>query len=130
MKSRAIAYWTATALLTLELLIGAIWDLSRSHLAVQIMLRLGYPLYLLALIGIWKLLAIPALLVPGYARLKEWTYAGIFFLMTGAIASHAACGDGKGLIPPLILLSLAITSWMLRAGNRTWAPSTTAEARA
>lgn len=130
MKSRAIAYWTATALLTLELLIGSIWDLSRSHLAVQIMLRLGYPLYLLALIGIWKLLAIPALLVPGYARLKEWTYAGIFFLMTGAIASHAACGDGKGLIPPLILLSLAITSWMLRAGNRTWAPSTTAEARA
>lgn len=130
MKSRAIAYWTATALLTLELLIGAIWDLSRSHLAVQIMLRLGYPLYLLALIGIWKLLAIPALLVPGYARLKEWTYAGIFFLMTGAIASHAACGDGKGLIPPLILLSLAITSWMLRAGNRAWAPSTTAEARA
>ncbi|HEV2278010.1 MAG TPA: DoxX family protein [Acidobacteriaceae bacterium] len=130
MKSRAIAYWTATALLTLELLIGSIWDLSRSHLAVQIMLRLGYPLYLLALIGIWKLLAIPALLVPGYARLKEWTYAGIFFLMTGAIASHAACGDGKGLIPPLILLSLAITSWMLRAGNRAWAPSTTAEARA
>ena len=130
MKSRAIAYWTATALLALELLIGAIWDLSRSHLAVQIMLRLGYPLYLLALIGIWKLLAIPALLVPGYARLKEWTYAGIFFLMTGAIASHAACGDGKGLIPPLILITLAITSWMLRAGNRAWASSTTAEARA
>ena len=130
MRSRAIAYWTATALLALELLIGAIWDLSRSHLAVQIMLRLGYPLYLLALFGIWKLLAIPALLVPGYARLKEWTYAGIFFLMTGAIVSHAACGDGKGLIPPLILLSLAITSWMLRAGSRAWAPSTTAEARA
>ena len=130
MKSRAIAYWTATALLVLELLIGAVWDLSRSHLAVQIMLRLGYPLYLLALIGVWKLLAIPALLVPGYARLKEWAYAGIFFLMTGAIASHAACGDGKGLIPPLILLSLAVTSWMLRAGNRAWAPSTTAEARA
>ena len=130
MKGKTVAYWTATALLVLELLIGAIWDLSRSHLAVQIMLRLGYPLYLLALIGIWKLLAIPALLVPGYARLKEWTYAGIFFLMTGAIASHAACGDGKGLIPPLILLSLAITSWMLRAGNRAWAPSTTAEARA
>ena len=130
MRSRAIAYWTATALLALELLIGAIWDLSRSHLAVQIMLRLGYPLYLLALFGIWKLLAIPALLVPGYARLKEWTYAGIFFLMTGAIVSHAACGDGKGLIPPLILLSLAITSWILRVGNRAWAPSTTAEARA
>lgn len=130
MKAKAIAWWTATALLVLELLIGSFWDLSRSHLAVEILTRLHYPLYLLAILGTWKLLAVPALLVPGYPRLKEWTYAGIFFLTTGAVASHAICGDGKGLVSPVIFLLLAMTSWALRPGSHAWAASAAAEARA
>ena len=130
MKGKAIAYWTATALLALEMLIGSFWDLSRSTLAVEILMRLGYPLYMLAIIGTWKLLAIPALLMPGYPRLKEWTYAGIFFLATGAISSHAACGDGKGLIPPLVLLLITVASWALRPGSHAWAPTPAAHARA
>lgn len=130
MKSRAIAYWTATALVALEMLLGSFWDLSRFHLAVEIVTRLGYPLYMLAIIGTWKLLAVPALLMPGYPRLKEWTYAGIFFLMTGAIVSHAACGDGKGLIPPLIVVLLAVVSWALRPRSHAWVAPGAAEVRA
>ena len=130
MKSRAIAYWTATALLALEMLLGSLWDLSRFHLAVEIVTRLGYPVYMLAIIGTWKLLAVPALLMPGYPRLKEWTYAGIFFLMTGAIASHAASGDGKGVIMPLIVVLLAVASWALRPPTHAWVAATAAEARA
>ena len=129
MKSRAIAYWTATALLALEMLLGSLWDLSRFHLAVEIVTRLGYPLYMLAIIGTWKLLAVPALLVPGYPRLKEWTYAGIFFLMTGAVASHAACSDFKGLISPLIIVLLTTASWALRPGTHAWVSSNAAEMR-
>ncbi|HLJ77606.1 MAG TPA: DoxX family protein [Acidobacteriaceae bacterium] len=130
MKGKAIAWWTATALLALELLVGAFWDISRSHLAVEILTRLGYPLYVLAILGTWKLLAIPALLVPGHPRLREWAYAGIFFLTTGAIASHAICGDGKGLIPPLIFFFLAAASWLLGPGSDARTASATAAARA
>lgn len=46
-----------------------------------------------ARLGAWKLLGAIALLVPGLTRLKEWAYAGIFFNMTGAMVSHAVCGD-------------------------------------
>lgn len=130
MKSRAIVYWTATALLALEMLLGSFWDLSRFHLAVEIVSRLGYPLYMLAIIGTWKLLAVPALLIRGYPRLKEWTYAGIFFLMTGAIASHAACGDGKGVIMPLFVVVLTVASWALRPRTHAWVAPAVAEIRA
>jgi hypothetical protein len=128
MKAKPIAYWTATALLALELLVGSLWDLSHFRVAVEILTRLGYPLYMLTILGIWKLLAVPALLMPGYLRLKEWTYAGIFFLTTGAIASHAACVDVKGLISPAVLLLLTIASWALHRSGQTVVPSA-AEAR-
>lgn len=129
MKAKAIAYWTATVLLAVELLVGSLWDLSRFHVAVEILTRLGYPLYMLTILGIWKLLAVPALLTPGYLRLKEWTYAGIFFLTTGAIASHGICGDVKGLISPAVLLLLTISSWALHHSRQTAPASTAAEAR-
>jgi hypothetical protein len=130
MKGKAIAWWTATALLALELLVGSFWDLSRFHLAVEVLMRLGYPRYLPAILGTWKLLAVPALLMPGYPRLKEWTYAGIFFLTTGAIASHAFSGDAKGLVSPAIFLLFAMASWALRPGSHAWLASAAAEARA
>ena len=50
-------------------------------------------LYFLTIIGVWKVLGAIAILVPGFARLKEWAYAGIFFDVTGAAASHWAVGD-------------------------------------
>lgn len=130
MKGRVIAWWTATALVALELLAGSVLDLSRFHLPVEILTRLHYPLYLLVILGTWKLLAVPAILMPGYPRLKEWTYAGIFFLTTGAIASHAICGDGKGLVSPAIFLLLAMISWGLRTGSHAWVSSAAAEAGA
>jgi hypothetical protein len=64
-----------------------------------------------------------ALLAPGFPRLKEWAYAGIFFNMTGAAISHAAVGDygayGYHLIVPLTFAGLAVASWALRPQSRT-----------
>lgn len=82
------------------------------------MAKMGLPLHLLTLIGTWKLLGVVALAVPGYARLKEWTYAGFFFDLTGAAYLHGAVGDWAGVPVPLVLLGFALASWRLRDGQR------------
>jgi len=88
-------------------------------LVVDVVTHLGYPVYVLTILGCWKLLGGVALLVPRFPHLKEWAYAGIFFELTGAAASHAARGDWRELTAPLILAALTVASWALRPPNRT-----------
>lgn len=120
MKTEVIGYWATTIPLALELFVGGEWDLAHRPNAVQVVTHLGYPVYLLTILGAWKVLAGIALLAPGFPRLKEWAYAGVFFEMTGAVASWAVIGANTGeFIVPIIVLALTIASWMLRPQNRT-----------
>jgi uncharacterized membrane protein YphA (DoxX/SURF4 family) len=119
LKAKSILYWVFTIISALELLAGAEWDLTRRPDAVGVVTQLGYPVYMLTIVGIWKALAVLALLVPGFPRLKEWAYAGVFFEMTGAAASHAAKGDFPSLLGPLVFAAFAMASWALRPENRT-----------
>jgi len=74
-------------------------------------MHLGYPAYLLTLLGIWKILGVVAVLIPKFPLLKEWAYAGFFFVMTGALFSHIALGDSvKEIFPALLLLILTLVS--------------------
>src|SRR5215471_16073829 len=126
MKAKAIGYWTTTILIALETLAGGITDLAHGRTmlvsgppVVEVMTQLGYPIYLLTILGIWKLLGGITLLVPRFPRLKEWAYAGIVFELTGAAASHAARGNWSEIIGPLFLTGLTFASWALRPPNRT-----------
>jgi hypothetical protein len=119
LKPKVILYWVITLISALELLAGAEWDLTHRPYVVGVVTQLGYPVYILTILGIWKVLAVLAWLVPGLPRLKEWAYAGVFFEMTGAAASHAAKGDFRGLIGPLVLAASAMASWALRPQSRT-----------
>lgn len=119
MKAKLIGYWAVTIIAVAELLAGAEWDLSRRPDVVQLVTRLGYPTYVLMILGFWKVLAAIAWLVPGFPRLKEWAYAGVFFETTGAAASHILSGnqliDAGG---PVILAALGMASWALRPQSR------------
>jgi hypothetical protein len=42
----------------------------------------------------WNMLGAAALLAPRFPRLKEWAYAGAFFVCSGAIVSHVITGKG------------------------------------
>ena len=87
---------------------------------VEVLAHLGYPVYLLTILGVWRLLGTIALLVPRFPRLKEWAYAGTFIELTGAAASGAARGDDMGtVIWPLAFAVLALASWALRPPSRT-----------
>jgi hypothetical protein len=111
-------YWVTTLLLALECLVGGIMGALQRPIFIDIMKHLGYPDYVMTIIGVWYVLGGVALLVPGFPLLKEWAYAGLFFIYTGAIASRPAVGDGVvTLVGPIILTGLVIASW-------TWRPST------
>lgn len=135
MKIREIGYWIATIVIALETLAGGIVDLTHGRTAVfsgphaaGVVSSLVYPVYILLLLGIWKIPGAIVLLVPGFLRLKEWAYAGIVFDLSGAAMSHAIQGRTSDLIAPLFLLGLGILSWALRPENRTLGillPSTT-----
>lgn len=77
--------------------------------------HLGYPVYFVTILGLWKVLGSIAVLAPRFPRLKEWAYAGIFFNMTGAAASHAVCRDATWHVAvTLTFAALSMVSWALR----------------
>ncbi len=118
-KRNKIIYWIATVWLALGMISTGIVQLIKLEEEVAVMTHLGYPSYLLTILGIWKMLGVVAVLIPKFPLLKEWTYAGFFFLMSGAILSHLIMGDGAAaLFGPLLLLILTILSWYFRPASR------------
>jgi len=121
-KAAKIVYWIATLWLALGMVATGFVQLSKEKAGqggLDMITHLGYPAYLLTILGVWKILGVVALLIPKFPLLKEWTYAGFFFLMTGAIFSHIAIGDSvTEVLPSLLLLLLTITSWYFRPANR------------
>jgi hypothetical protein len=119
MAGRNIGYWATTGLIALAFAAGGLMDLSRSDQVVEGMGHLGYPSYFAAILGFWKLLGAVAVLAMGLPRLKEWAYAGMFFDLSGAAASHAVVGDPlPKVITPVILLIVLMASWSLRPSSR------------
>jgi hypothetical protein len=118
-KRNKISYWVATLWLALGMLSTGIVQVLKMKEEVDMMVHLGYPVYFLTIIGVWKILGVTAILIPKFPLLKEWTYAGFFFAMSGAIFSHLASGDGaKEFFGPTLLLVLIVISWYFRPAER------------
>lgn len=124
---RVIAFWVFTVPVAFEMAAGGLWDLSRIEYVRVILTQLGYPLYLLYIIGIPRIPCAFVLLVPRFPRLKEWAYAGAFFNYAGAAASHLLAGTRGGQwVGPLMLAGFTIVSWSLRPKTRRLPESTAA----
>jgi len=118
-KRTKILYWIATIWLSLGMLSSAIVQLLRVPEGVQSVTHLGYPAYLLTILGTWKILGVITLLAPRLPFLKEWAYAGFFFVTSGAFVSHVAMGDPFGeIFPSVLLLVLTVVSWYFRPASR------------
>ncbi|MGZ3951718.1 MAG: DoxX family protein [Flavisolibacter sp.] len=115
-------YWISTAWLALGMVSTGIVQLMRAKEGqggVDMINHLGYPVYMLTLLGVCKLLGVIVLLIPRFPILKEWVYAGFVFMMSGALYSHIATGDAaKDLFPSFLLLLLILTSWYFRPVDR------------
>jgi hypothetical protein len=118
-KRNKIIYWAVTGFLAFGMLSQSFAQTLHSKGYVDILVHLGYPTYLLTILGIWKALGVAALLVPGFPLLKEWAYAGFFFAMSGALISHITVGDPAiASAPALLLLTLTVVSWYFRPADR------------
>lgn len=118
-KSHKIIYWIATVWLSLGMVATGVVQLIKMEQEVTMMQHLGYPVYVLTLLGVWKILGVVAVLVPKFPLLKEWAYAGFFFAMSGAVFSHIAVGDAaKELFGPVLLIVLTMVSWYFRPADR------------
>lgn len=114
-----VLFWITTGIVALETAVGAQWDLARNIFVTTTFDHLNYPLYLLTIIGIWKIPAFIAILIPRFPIVKEWAYAGLFFVYTGAAASHFAVGDPTiAWIGPILFALLTIISYLLRPISR------------
>ncbi len=121
-RSKTI-YWVATGWLSLGMISTGMVQLLRVDEEVQKMTQLGYPVYLLTLLGVWKMLGVAAVLVPKFPLIKEWAYAGFFFAMSGAVFSHLSVGDkAVTLFGPTLLIILTIVSWYFSPGHRKLTP--------
>jgi uncharacterized membrane protein YphA (DoxX/SURF4 family) len=118
-KRNKIIYWIATIWLALGMLSTGIVQILKMKQEAGMFTHLGYPLYLLTILAVWKFLGVIAILIPKFPLLKEWAYAGFFFVMSGAVISHLTVGDGgKELFGPMLLIVLTVTSWYFRPAER------------
>jgi uncharacterized membrane protein YphA (DoxX/SURF4 family) len=123
--ARKIIYWTTTGVIALLSLFAAFTYLSGSPEAVRGFTQVGYPQQLRIILGIAKLLGAITLLVPGFARLKEWAYAGFTFAWISAFVAHYLAKDGPRAFMPVVLLTLLCVSYLTRPSNRRWLAKST-----
>ena len=118
-KRNKIIYWISTVWLALAMLASGLQQIFQTKGFVDIVVPLGYPLYFLYILGVWKILGVIVILIPRFTLVKEWAYAGFFFAMSGAILSHIASGESANkMVPSLVLLILTAVSWYFRPADR------------
>jgi len=102
-KRNSIIFWISTGLFTAFMLMSTIPNILSTEEWLEIFRQLGYPAYMLPFLGVAKLLGLIAIVVPGFPRLKEWAYAGLFFDLAGAVYSGLAVGGFDPLMLVMII---------------------------
>jgi len=112
-------YRASTGLLALAMLGAGVQDLRHAPELVEAIHRLGYPEYLLSILGVAKLTGAALLCVPRFPHLREWVYAGFACDFGGAIVSHLVSGDTVAQTLPALacalLLAVSYAAYRLHA---------------
>lgn len=112
-KRDTIIFWISTGLFSAFMLSSAIPNIMSTAEWVAIFEQLGYPLYMLPFLGVAKLVGVIGLLIPGFNRIKEWAYAGLFFDLVGATYSAlAAFGFDPQMLVMLVPFGLGALSYV------------------
>jgi hypothetical protein len=119
-RIRTITFWSTTFVVVFELTAGSVWNLRQIEFAHVQYSHLGYPDYFTYISGSWQVGGAAAIIAPRFPRLKEWAYAGAFFLWSSGVASHLLRGDYtvSAWLTPLVFAMFAIVSWALRPADR------------
>ena len=114
LKTIKVVYWVVTFLFTFVMLFSGISELLGTQQGNEIILHLGYPLYINIILGVAKILGAIALVQIRFRTIKEWAYAGFTIDILGASASYALNGDGLvATLSPLPFLAVMFVSYFL-----------------
>jgi len=114
MKKLNTWYWIATIIFALMMIMDGVGGITQQEAGKEVLKHLGYPIYLLIIVGIAKLLGAASILQNKFKTIKEWAYAGFAINFIGAFASRAFVGDGVPLlIPPLVALVIMFIPYIL-----------------
>jgi hypothetical protein len=117
-KSKNIGYWVTTGIVVF-CMTGGVFELVGAQTTVEGITKLGFPAFIIPALGLGKVLAIVALLWPGFPRLKEWAYAGIVFNMLGAAVTNASNHAAMWhVVVTLVITAITFASWALRPHGR------------
>ena len=108
-------YWAITLLLMVPGAGGGLVEVFTGGPAsvAQTLTSLGYPLYIMKILGTAKVLGGLAILTGRFPKLKEWAYAGFAFDFLGATASHLLAGDAAHAPLPFAFFVVHMTSYAL-----------------
>lgn len=112
-KTIKIIYWILLIIFCLALTADGLGGLTMAKEGVAALQRLGYPPYIMPLMGGLKLLGVIALLQTRYQRIKEWVFAGVAFIFIGAAFSHlAAKHPFSEAVAPIIALAVMLAVYV------------------
>jgi uncharacterized membrane protein YwaF len=104
-KSIIVIYWVLTVLFALAMLGDAYGGISKQEAGQEVMRHLGYPIYMMGITGVFKLLGAITILQNGFVTIKEWAFAGFAINFIGAFTSRTFVGDNAGLLlMPIVML--------------------------
>lgn len=115
MKKINILYWIFTGIFGAFMMFSGFANMMTDEGSIALIAtQLGYPLYIIPFLGVAKILGAIAILIPGFPRLKEWAYAGLFFDLLGATYSViASSGFDPSALFMLVFFALLFTSYIL-----------------
>jgi hypothetical protein len=114
MRSKRILYWIATTFVVCIMTSSGVLAITHAPRMMSALAHLGYPAYFADLLGLAKLAGVCVLLVPGWARLKEWAYVGFGIVILSACYSHLRSGDGPMALEPLVTFAALVTAYVTR----------------
>ena len=104
-KTIKIIYWVLTVIFVLFMAMDGGAGIAREKTGQEVMRHLGYPIYIMVITGVFKVLGAIAIAQNSLKTIKEWAFAGFFINFVGAFASRAFVGDSIGLLMfPLVIL--------------------------
>ena len=108
-KSSKLLYRVATGVVTIIVLMFAANSIFNHEIFSQRFSALGHPTYIIYPLTIAKILGLIAIWSYWSKTLREWAYAGFFFVFILAMLAEMHAADGEFISSALALVSLAIS---------------------
>lgn len=116
-------YWAATAVILLIYLAGGLMYVTKTAMVQQMWGVLGYPAYLVPILGVLKLAGAITIAWRFSVALSDLAYAAMFFHLLLALSAHLNVGQYSEAIPAVVGIAALLTSFFTQnSARRTPSP--------